>query len=75
MIFTPAEFSFWLLVCTGVFTAAWWLTVRPEAQSHRAAGTVSLLVIAIAVLLSILAVSNSTPQPRRVPPTAFALGF
>lgn len=61
----------WLLVIVTGLLAGWWLTVRPSSSYHGAGRTVSVLIIAVAILLCLVAIKHQA-GPRAAyaaPPT------
>ncbi len=54
----PSQFLFWTLAFAGSILAGWWLAVRPAATTRALATPVSVLVLLMAVLLGMLAISG-----------------
>lgn len=54
----PPNLLFWLAAGTGCVVVAWWLAVRPGASLRTIATPVSALVIIMAVLLCLLALTG-----------------
>ncbi len=61
---TPMWGQIWIVVIALAALAGWWLTLRPRASYSGAGGTMSILIILMAVLLCILAYNNK-PRPLR----------
>lgn len=70
-----------LLVIAACALSGWWLAVRPNASYRGVSGSISFLIVFMAVLLCFLALSGqsarahvSAPQPsptnNAAPPTA-----
>lgn len=49
-------FAVWSVVMAASALCAWWLTVRPGASQRGSAPTVSIMIIAMAVLMAGLAI-------------------
>ena len=59
----PLErFLFWVVAVTATVTAGWWLSIRPGACYRGSATTVSFLLVALAVLLGMLALTGQDHQ-------------
>lgn len=60
----PLAVTFWVFVVAGATLSAWWLAVRPGTGGSRdAAGTVAVLILVLATLLCLLALTGG---PSRV---------
>jgi hypothetical protein len=57
----------WYLVIAATALAGWWLAVRPRASYAGISTTVSFLIILMAVLLCVLAVSGQHGGGRSRP--------
>lgn len=57
--------SVWFLVIAVSALAGWWLAVRPGASYRGASATVSVLILAVAALMCILALTGQTDAPSR----------
>ncbi len=51
----------WVLLIAGSILAAWWLAVRPGASLRNLATPVAALIILMAVLLCLLALTGQEP--------------
>lgn len=58
----PDNFLFWLVASTGAIVASWWLSVRPGSSMKDIQTPVSFLVVVMAVLLCLLAVTGQEPS-------------
>lgn len=58
--------SVWMLVLASCALTAWWLAVRPNASYRGVSGTMSFLIISLAVLLGILALAGQSGGPPAV---------
>jgi hypothetical protein len=59
---TTSDLLLWMMLFTGSIVAAWWLTVRPGASLRGAAAPASALVIVMAVLLCLMALTGQEPE-------------
>jgi hypothetical protein len=57
----------WILVLAAASLSGWWLAVRPQASYRGICGTLSLLMVVMAVLLCVLAVSGQRRGRRPAP--------
>jgi FtsH-binding integral membrane protein len=57
----------WYLVIAATALAGWWLAVRPRASYGGIAGTMSVLILLMAVLLCVLAMSGQQGGGRSRP--------
>ncbi len=55
---TTEQLLFWIIAFAGGIVAAWWLSVRPTANFRGVATPVAFLVIVMAALLCMLAVTG-----------------
>ena len=59
----PIErFIFWIVAVAATVTAGWWLSIRPGACYRGAATTVSCLLVVLALLLCMLALTGQDAQ-------------
>jgi hypothetical protein len=58
----------WYLVIAATALAGWWLAVRPRASYSGISTTMSFLIVLMAVLLCVLAVSGQQGKPRPLRP-------
>lgn len=63
----PAWNHVWLLVIAAAALCGWWLAVRPRATYGAASATMSFLIVLMAVLLCVLAVSGQRGASRPAP--------
>jgi hypothetical protein len=57
----------WLLVIAVAALSGWWIAVRPRASYGAISTTMSFLIVLMAVLLCVLAVSGQRGAPRPAP--------
>lgn len=59
----PLErFIFWVVAVAATVVAGWWLSIRPGACYRGGATTVSFLLVALAILLGMLALTGQDPH-------------
>jgi len=58
----PVNLLFWLVAVTGCIIVAWWLAVRPGASLRTIATPASALIIIMAVLLCLLALTGADAE-------------
>ena len=63
----------WMLVIAASALSGWWLAVRPRASYRGISATMSVLIVLMAILLCVLAVSGQEGS-RRPPPVQVTLG-
>jgi uncharacterized membrane protein len=61
------SFHLWFLVIAAAVLAGWWLAVRPRASYCAVSTTMSFLIVLMAVLLCVLAVSGQHGTTRPTP--------
>ena len=64
----------WMLVIAAAALSGWWLSLRPRASYAGISTTMSFLIVLMAVLLCVLALSGQRGPLRSVPPRQMALG-
>lgn len=52
--------TFWVFAICGAALAGWWLAVRPGPQNRDLATPVAFLIVLLAVLLCLLAISDTS---------------
>jgi len=55
---TSEQLAFWTISFAGSIVAGWWLAVRPGATMREIATPVTFLIIVMAVLLCLLALTG-----------------
>lgn len=65
---------FWLFVFAGAVLAGWWLAMRPGATFRDVATPVSFLVLTLAVLLCMLALTGQDIEGFTTDVYQFTLG-
>jgi hypothetical protein len=68
------QFLFWTLAFSGAIVAGWWLAVRPAASPRDLATPVSVLLMLLAVLLGILALTGQDIHAYTASVYYFTLG-
>jgi hypothetical protein len=64
----------WMLVIAAAALSGWWLSLRPRASYAGISTTMSFLIVLMAVLLCVLAISGQRGSPRSVPAKQMVLG-
>lgn len=72
---TQLELLFWIVAVAGTVAGAWWLTVRPGPGPRHLAAPVALLTLALAVVLSLLALKPGHRSGMRSEVVAMARGY
>ncbi|GMU84607.1 MAG: hypothetical protein AMXMBFR47_44760 [Planctomycetota bacterium] len=63
--------SLWLVAIAGASLCGWWLAVRPGSSYRGVSGTVSCLIMLMAILATVLAFHGQTgPRRAMAHPTA-----
>ncbi len=64
----------WYLVIAATALAGWWLAVRPRASYGGISATMSVLIVLMAVLLCVLAMSGQQGGGRSRPAQVTSVG-
>jgi hypothetical protein len=65
-------FQLWHLVIAAAALTGWWLTLRPRASYAGISTPMSYMIVLLAVLLCVLAVSGQRGRPWAPPPQQIA---
>jgi len=70
----PHWSQLWVLVIAAAALSGWWLAVRPRASYCGVSSTMSFLIVLMAILLCVLAISGQQGGLRPRPVQQTALG-
>ncbi len=62
----------WMVVIAMVALSGWWLAVRPKSSYNGISGTMSVLIMLLAILMCVLAIGGQYNSPRAVPASHLA---